>query len=95
MEVCDPCAMLSRIEELEEKMKKNHESHKDLYNKVNESQLKRTIVETKIDEITRTLKEIKDDIAELKQKPTKQWDTFIAALITAIAGALVGYFFGG
>lgn len=95
MAVCNPCALVSRVEELERKMNKNHESHKELFAMINESKLKRTIVETKIDEITRTLREIKDDIAELKQKPTKRWDTFVAALITAIAGALVGYFFGG
>lgn len=92
---CNPCALVSRVEELERKMNKNHESHKELFTKLNESQLKRTILETKMDEITSTLKEIKRDIAELKQKPNKRWDAFVAALITAIAGAFVGYFFGG
>ena len=38
-----------------------------------------------------TVKELKENVSELKDKPTKKWDTLTTAIITAIAGGLVGF----
>lgn len=34
---------------------------------------------------------IKTDVKELKEKPIKKYDAFITAILTAIAGGVVGY----
>ena len=33
-----------------------------------------------------------DDVTDLKEKPAKHWETAIAALISALIGAGIGYF---
>ena len=38
-----------------------------------------------------TVKELKDDVHELKEKPTKRWDAVIASIISAIASGLIGF----
>ena len=35
--------------------------------------------------------EIKTDVKELKEKPTKRYETIVTAILTAICGGLVGY----
>ena len=38
-----------------------------------------------------TVKELKTDVHELKNVPTKRWDTITTAIITAISGGIIGY----
>ena len=35
--------------------------------------------------------EIKTDVKELKEKPTKRYETFVTALLTGLATGIVGY----
>ena len=35
--------------------------------------------------------EIKTDVKELKEKPTKRYETFVTALLTGVATGIVGY----
>lgn len=35
--------------------------------------------------------EIKTDVKELKEKPSKRYDTIITAILTAVCGGMVGY----
>ena len=35
--------------------------------------------------------EIKTDVKELKEKPSKRYDTIITAILTAVCGGVVGY----
>lgn len=35
--------------------------------------------------------EIKTDVKELKEKPSKRYDTVITAILTAVCGGVVGY----
>lgn len=38
-----------------------------------------------------TVKDLKNDVHELKEKPAKKWDSVVAAIISAFAGGLVTY----
>ena len=35
--------------------------------------------------------EIKEEVEELKMKPAKRWDSVVAAVVSAIVGALIAY----
>jgi hypothetical protein len=37
------------------------------------------------------VREIKDDVKSLKDKPAKRWETVVTCIITAIVAALVGF----
>lgn len=38
--------------------------------------------------------EIKERVEEVEHRPIKRYDTLVTAIITAIAGGLIGYFLG-
>ena len=38
-----------------------------------------------------TVKELKDDVHDLKEKPAKKWDSLATTIIAAIASGLIGY----
>ena len=40
------------------------------------------------------MKKLENDIEEIKQKPIKRWDKFVVALITSLAGLIMGYLWG-
>ena len=37
------------------------------------------------------IKEIKGDVKSLTEKPARRWESFVAAVISALAAAIVGY----
>ena len=40
------------------------------------------------------LEKMENDIQEIKEKPIKRWDKFVVALITSLAGLIMGYLWG-
>lgn len=81
---CNTCANESRICALEKYMDANSNTHKDLYCKFD--QLKEVVIrnDEKYNAILTLLGEMRSDIADLKGKSGKRWETVITAIIVAI-----------
>ena len=54
-----------------------------------------TLLERYTQEMKASMKELTLELDTIKQRPAKNWDSLINAIIAAIAGAAVIYFIGG
>lgn len=65
-----------------------------LRKEVEEITTNNAVQNNKLDTISSILEDIKIDIAELKEKPVKRWDTAVSAIIAAISSGLAGALLG-
>jgi len=93
------CAYADRIKLLEERVTKTEKCCDKLRFEVEEIGKSSAVQNNKLDTISSILEDIKIDIAELKAKPAKRWDTAISSIVAAIssgfAGALIGLMLRG
>lgn len=47
----------------------------------------------KEENIESTVKEIKDDVKQLNEKPAKRWEGLVTTIISVAVGALIGFIF--
>lgn len=47
----------------------------------------------KEENIESTVKEIKDDVKQLNDKPAKRWEALVTAIISLVVGAVMGFIF--
>lgn len=92
---CELCKSEHRIKSLEEDRDRNSNQHREFYSKFEEVNIKNATFEEKFNRIMATLDEIKRDLNELKCKPTKRWDSVVAAIISATVVIIVSYAFNG
>ena len=82
-----------RITALEQSAKENHESHGEIYARIESVERGHAILDTSLTNIWTVLKEIQADIKELKEKPAKRWDVIVSEtikwIVVAVLGALV------
>lgn len=94
---CEKCIYEKTIEELKERQDKyelrNGEKRGELYKRITELERGSTRIDTQYQTIADDMKEVKQLVKELTDKPTKRWETVIGALIGAIVGGLVAVFF--
>ena len=65
-----------------------------LRKEVEEITTNNAVQNNKLDTISSILEDIKIDIAELKEKPVKRWDTAVSAVVAAISSGLAGALLG-
>lgn len=86
-------ALAVRITALEQSAKENHESHGEIYARIESVERGHAILDTSLTNIWTVLKEIQADIKELKEKPAKRWDVIVSEtikwIVVAVLGALV------
>ena len=83
-----------RISLLEERMTRAEKCTDRLREEVEEITTNNAVQNNKLDTISSILEDIKIDIAELKEKPVKRWDTAVSAIIAAISSGLAGALLG-
>ena len=50
-------------------------------------------IETKQEELDRRMNKVDEYVNELRDKPSKRWETVITAVLTTIIGILIGAYF--
>lgn len=88
------CVYSDRIKLLEERMVKIEKCTDRLRKEVEEITTNNAVQNNKLDTISSILEDIKIDIAELKEKPVKRWDTAVSAVVAAISSGLAGALLG-
>lgn len=93
------CINEHRIKSLEDDFKEfklnNSKDHKEFYNRIEKAE--KDMVESQGDRkhITQQLEEINVNVKTLMQKPGKRYETIVTSILTAVIGALVGFFLSG
>lgn len=77
---------------MEARVKQLEEGHKELEKRVIKIEGDKQLQEFQYKTIMETLQELKIDVKELKETPSRRWDLIITGSITAIIGALVAFF---
>lgn len=89
------CYGLEKAKELEERLaainEKNTETHREIYDRLRKLEIDQAETKTQYGHIMETLVSIKSDVAELKSKPGKRWESIVAALISALVGGLIAF----
>lgn len=83
-----------RLTEVEARSKSNAHRLDDVEKKQNDlSELVGTVkvLATKEENIENDIKEMKDDVKEIKSQPAKRWEGLVTQLITLIVAAVVGF----
>lgn len=82
------CKMEERIRQLEQKMQKNSEEHKEFYSRLEQVNLKSLKLDIMVGNLESMLKDIANDVKELKDKPLSRGEKFTSAVITAIGSSI-------
>lgn len=92
MEKCETsCVNEHRILSLEEDIKRNQHTHKEFYDRFEKINGEMVGYEHDMSYLKTTLGQVSVDVKEIKEKPTKRWDTAVASGITAIIGGIIGF----
>lgn len=90
------CSLSVRVDRLEKDFESEKEarskSHAEFYDRIRKLESAQAVNETKLDTIVEKLDSISVDLTTIKEKPSKRWDTVIAAIITGIVGFLLARF---
>lgn len=84
-----------RLTAVEDKAKNNEQDIQELKKRQNNlEKLTSTVEKLAIREenVENTVKEIKDDVKTLTNKPAKRWDGMVDKAISAVVGGIIGYF---
>lgn len=93
------CMNEHRIRSLEEDFRdfkeRNSRDHKEFYNRIEKAE--KDMVESRGDRkhITQQLEEINGNVKTLMEKPSKRYETLVMSILTALAGAFVGFLLNG
>ena len=68
-----------------------YQEYKQLESRVTEIEADKRVNELQFKQIMETLKEVKEDVKELKVVPSKRWDLIITSGITAVLGGLIAF----
>lgn len=89
------CYGLEKVKEFEERLaainEKNTETHREMYDRLRKLEIDQAETKTQYGHIMETLVSIKSDVAELKSKPGKRWESIVAALISALVGGMIAF----
>lgn len=84
-----------RLTEAEEKLKSHQHQIDEIKKRQGDLEELTTTVRvlaTREENVENTVKEIKEDVKTLTDKPAKRWETIITAVITGVVGFLLAHF---
>lgn len=99
----DNAALEAKLELLEQSLseakQKSQEARKEIYKRLNALEQSKARTEEQYDRIMESLTDLKTEqsamlrrLEELSQRPAKRYETAITTAISAIVGAIIGFF---
>ncbi len=80
-----------RVCALEEDGKRNSEAHREFYAKFEQMKIDIAISGNQISGINSKLDEISKDVKEIKENPGKKWETLVMYVLTSVVGLAIGF----
>lgn len=93
-EGCNPyeCPVMPRLErQLEELKKSNSETHRQLWEAINELKTNDAVQDSKYETILSKLNEVTIEVKSLQAEPGENWKTLIKTIGTCVLSALIGF----
>lgn len=84
-----------RIKQLEEDSLRNQQTHKEFFGKFEEQKVALAMQGKDIASFGSKLDEISRDVKEIKETPSKRYETIVACVITTVVGAIIGFLVSG
>ena len=79
-----PCPYEKEIDMLKKDAESNRATHEKFYKRFEDIAVEQGKASTRLDSIFGMLTDIKADLAALKDRPTKRWDTVVTAVIMGL-----------
>lgn len=100
MEKCsDQCMLAGRVDRLEKDMaeekKSRQEAHKEFYRRIRDLENDQAVNKEKLETIEGKIDSMDGKLDTLLAKPGKRWESIVAAVISALAAGMVGFFLAG
>ena len=89
------CINEHRILALENDMQHNAVTHKEFFDRFEKMNGRMVGYEKDMSYLTATMTDISKDVKEIKEKPTKRYETAVVCAITAVVSALIGFLMNG
>ena len=92
---CVKCINEHRIMELENDIKRNQETHKEFFSRFEKVNERVVGYEKSMSYLTSTVSDISKDVKEIKEKPTKRWESLVMCVLTGIVSLIIGFMLKG
>lgn len=81
--------LITEIDQRSKSNTKRLDEHENKISKLSEFYIALTKVNDKVDTIDSDVKEIKTDIQQIKEKPTKRYEQILGYVLSALVGAIM------
>lgn len=89
----DDIKLITEIDQRSKSNTKRLDEHEDKISKLSEFYVALTKVNDKVDTIDSDVKEIKTDLQEIKDKPTKRYEQVVGYILSALVGGIIAFIF--
>lgn len=86
-----PCPYEKEIDMLKKDAEQNRSTHEKFWKRFEDIAVEQGKSATRLDSIFGILSEIKSDVAALKDRPTKRWDSVVTAIIMGIVALGIAF----
>ena len=85
--------LITEIDQRSKSNTKRLDEHENKISKLSEFYVALTKVNDKVDTIDSDVKEIKTDLQEIKDKPTKRYEQVVGYILAALVGGIIAFIF--
>lgn len=89
----DDIKLLTEIDQRSKSNTKRLDEHENKISKLSEFYVALTKVNDKVDTIDSDVKEIKSDLQDIKEKPTKRYEQVVGYILSALVGGIIAFIF--
>lgn len=89
----DDIKLITEIDQRSKSNTKRLDEHENKISKLSEFYVALTKVNDKVDTIDSDVKEIKTDLQEIKDKPTKRYEQVVGYILSALVGGVIALIF--
>lgn len=90
----DDISLEGKLAYIEAELNRHNQSIDNLASIVQVCQLNDATTNVKMEQILTGITELKNGVAELKEKPVKRWDSLVISSITSLVSGLIGIAIG-
>lgn len=95
MECSNECKNEYRFKQIEEKLRKNSDDHKEFFKRIEAVEKDMTESQSDRKHINEKLEKIDSNVEILMMKPISRYETVVTSILTAVVGGIIGFIVSG